>query len=142
MSGEDKAVIRRFYEELDKGNFEVYSELCTPDYISHFPGSSDPQDREARKQISQMFYEAIPDLQHTLEDIIAEGDHVAARLTAHGTHQEAFGDLPPTGKPIMFTGMRFYRMVGGQIAEEWANFDQLGLMQQMGASPATGEAEE
>jgi predicted ester cyclase len=112
------------------------------DYISHFPGSPEPQDREARQQISQMFYAAIPDLQHTLEGIIAEVDKVVARLTGRGTHQEAFGDLPPTGKPIMFTGMRFYRMVDGKIAEEWANFDQLGLMQQMGAIPATGEAEE
>lgn len=139
---ENMAVIRRFYEELDKKNFEVYSELCTPDYISHFPGSPKPQDREARKQISRMYYAAFPDATHTVEDMIADGDKVAVRGSARGTHQGAFGDLPPTGKQIMFTGMRFYRMVGGKIAEEWANLDQLGLMQQMGAIPGSGEGEE
>lgn len=138
----NKAVIRRFYEELDKGNFDVYSELCTADYVSHFPGSPEPQDREARRQISQMFYEAIPDGQHTLEDIIAEGDRVVARGTARGTFLKAFRGRPPTGKPIMFTGMRFYRMVGGKIAEEWANLDQLGLFQQMGVVRMLGEGTE
>ena len=133
MSEENKALVRRFYKELDKKNFEVFSELCVPDYISHFPGSPEPQNREARKQTSRMFYEAFPDLQHTLDDLIAESDEVAARLTARGTHKGDFQDIPPTGKPIMFTGMRVYRIVGGKLAEEWANFDSLGLMQQLGA---------
>jgi predicted ester cyclase len=68
--------------------------------------------------------------------LIAEGDKVAARLTARGTHNGDFQGIRPTGKPISFTGMRFYRLVGGRIAEEWANFDSLGLMQQLGAAPA------
>jgi steroid delta-isomerase-like uncharacterized protein len=138
MSEEKKAIIRRFYEELDKKNFEIYAELCTVDYISHFPGNTRPQDRAARQQTSSTFYAALPDLQHTIDDMIADGDKVAARLTARGTHQGVFLGLPGTGKPIMFTGMRFYRIVGGKIAEEWANLDQLGLMQQLGASLAPG----
>lgn len=140
MSEEDnKAVIRRFYEELDRGNFEVFTELCTPDYVSHFSGS--PQDRETRMQSSRKFYAAIPDLEHFLEDVIAEGNKVAFRGTARGTHTEAFGDLPPTGNAIMFTGMRFYRMVGGKIAEEWACFDSLALMRQLGVIPTSEEGE-
>ena len=139
MSEENKAIIRRFYEELDKGNFDIYDELCTPDYLSHFPGSPQPQDRETRKQTSRMFYAAVPDLKHTLEEAIAEGDKVAFRGTARGTHTEAFRDLPPTGNRVLFTGMRFYRLVGGKIAEEWASFDSLTLMQQLGAIPASGD---
>lgn len=135
----NKAVIRRFYEELDKGNFDIYDELCTYDYISHFPGSPQPQDRETRKQTSRMFYAAVPDLVHTLEEIIAEGDTVAARGSGRGTHTEVFRDLPPTGNAIMFTGMRFYRMLDGKIAEEWASLDTLILMQQLGAIPTPGE---
>ena len=88
-----------------------------------------------------MFYAALPDLPHTIDDVIADGDRVAASLTARGTHEEAFQNLPPTGKSIIFTGMRFYRMAGGKIAEEWANLDQLGLMQQLGAIPAPGKGE-
>jgi predicted ester cyclase len=135
VSEENKTIVRLFYEELDKKNFGIYSELCTPSFVSHFPGSPGPQSREAREQISRLFYEALPDLQHTLDDLIAEGDKVAARLTARGTHKGSFQGIRPTGKPIFFTGMRFYRIVGGRLAEEWANFDSLGLMQQLGAVP-------
>jgi steroid delta-isomerase-like uncharacterized protein len=79
-----------------------------------------------------MFYKAFPDGQHTVDDLIAEGDKVAARLTARGTHKGEFQGIPPTGKPVSFTGMRVFRFVSGKIAEEWSNLDMFGLMQQMG----------
>jgi predicted ester cyclase len=142
MSKENIAVIRRFYAELDKLNFEIYDKLCTPDYISHFPGSPGPQNREERKQISRMFYTAISDVVHILKDVIAEGDRVAARGIGRGTHTGPFGDLPPTGNSIEFTGMRFYRMSGGKIAEEWANLDRLRLMEQLGATSLPGQQED
>ncbi len=142
MSEENKAIIRRFYEELDKGNFDIYDELCTPDFISHFPGNPQPIDRETRKQTSRMFYAAIPDCKHTLEDTIAEGNKVSFRGSARGTHTGAFRGQPPTGNSVMFTGMRFYRIVDGKIAEEWASFDSLALMQQLGVIPALEESKE
>jgi predicted ester cyclase len=141
MSEENKAIIRRFYAELDKHNFDIYDELCTDDYVSHFPGSPEAQDRSTRKQTSRSFYEAIPDIVHTLEDIIAEGDRVAARGIGRGTHTGPFGDLAPSGRKIEFTGMRFYRMVNGKIAEEWANLDLLGLQRQLGALPMPAESD-
>lgn len=132
MSKENKAIVIRFYKELDKNNFHIYSELTTLDYIGHFPGSTQPMNREAREQFSRKFYKAFPDIQHTVDDLIAEGDKVAARLTARGTHEGDFQGIPPTGKSISFTGMRVFRFVGGKIAEEWANLDTMGLMQQLG----------
>jgi predicted ester cyclase len=135
MSEENKAIVRRFYEELDKKNFRIYFELCTPSFVSHFPGSPGPQTREAREQTSRIFYEAFPDIQHTLDEVIAEGDKVAFRGTARGTHKKNFQGIHPTGKSISFTLMRFYRIAGGKLAEEWVNFDSLGLMQQLGVMP-------
>ena len=128
----NKAIVIRLYEELDRNNFDIYSELTTPDYLGHFPGSTQPMNREERKQFSRMFYKAFPDGQHTVDDLIAEGDKVAARLTARGTHQGEFQGVSPTGKPIAFTGMRVFRFINGKIAEEWANLDMLGLLQQIG----------
>lgn len=139
MSEENKAIVIRFYRELDKKNFGIYFELCTPSFVSHFPGSPSPQTREAREQTSRMFYEAFPDLQHTLDDLITEGDKVAFRGIARGTHKGDFQGIHPTGKSIFFTGMRFYRIAGGKLAEEWANFDSLGLMQQLGVVPTPGQ---
>ena len=127
------ATVIRLYDELDKNNFEVYSEVSTPDYVGHFPDSTQSMNREAREQFSRVFYRAFPDARHTLDDLIAEGDKVAARLTARGTHEGDFQGIPPTGRPVSFTGMRVFRFVGGRIAEEWANLDMLGLLQQLGA---------
>ena len=132
MIEENKVIVIRLYEELDKNNFDIYSELTTPDYLGHFPGSTQPMNREEREQFSRMFYKAFPDGQHTVDDLIAEGDKVAARLTARGTHEGEFQGISPTGKPICFTGMRVFRFINGKIAEEWANLDMLGLMQQIG----------
>jgi steroid delta-isomerase-like uncharacterized protein len=132
MIEENKAIVIRLYEELDKNNFDIYSELTTLDYLGHFPGSTQPMNREEREQFSRMFYKAFPDGQHTVDDLIAEGDKVAARLTARGTHQGEFQGVSPTGKPISFTGMRVFRFINGKIAEEWANLDMLGLLQQIG----------
>ena len=132
MNEQRKAVIRRFYAELDRHNFDIYRELCTPDYVSHFPGAPGPQDRAARAAISREFYAAVPDLTHIIADIIAEGDRVAFRGAARGTFTRPFRGIAPTGKTIEFTLMRYYRMEGLQIAEEWANADRLGLLGQMG----------
>lgn len=132
MTEANKAVVRRLYAELDKKNFAIYEELCTADYISHFPGSTAAQTREERKRTSRLFYEAIPDLKHTFEEMVAEGERVAARGRAQGTHTGAFGDHPPTGNVVRFELTRFYRMEGGKIAEEWACADMVRLMRQLG----------
>jgi predicted ester cyclase len=105
VSEENKAIIVHLYKELDKNNFGIYSELTTPDYLGHFPGSAQPMNREEREQFSRMFSKAFPDGQHSVDDLIAEGDKVAARLTARGTHEGEFQGISPTGKPICFTGM-------------------------------------
>ena len=81
---------------------------------------------------------AFPDLELTTEDIVAEGDKVAIRNTWRGTHQGSFHGLPPTGKRVAFTGTDIIRFVDGRIAEQWADLDALGLMQQLGAFPAGG----
>lgn len=98
ISEKNKAIIIRFYEELDKNNFKIYSELTTLDYVGHFPRSTQPMNREAREQFSRMFYKAFPDIQHTVDDLIAEGCKVAARLTARGTHKGDFQGIPSIGK--------------------------------------------
>ena len=78
---------------------------------------------------------AFPDLQLTTEDLVAERDKVAIRNTWRGTHQGAFQGLLPTGKRVMFSGTDIFRCVGGKIAEQWADLDALGLLQQLGGIP-------
>jgi deazaflavin-dependent oxidoreductase (nitroreductase family)/steroid delta-isomerase-like uncharacterized protein len=138
MSTEDnKALVRRFYEE-GVHNPALFDELLAPTYVLHLPGSPPIAGIEHAKQLMIDYTSGFPDLQLTTEDMVAEGDKVAIRNTWRGTHHGAFQGLPPTGKYVAFTGSDFFRFVGGKIAEQWADLDALGLMQQLGAIPAIG----
>ena len=138
---ENKALIRRAYEAVNQGDLTAFFELFTPDFVLH-NGSMTIQGLEAFKQIEAMLLTALPDLHYTVEDLIAEGDKVAVRLTARGTQHGAFMGVPPTGKHTTVTESAFSRIVGGKIAEHWSETDMLGLLQQLGVIPAPGQASE
>jgi steroid delta-isomerase-like uncharacterized protein len=76
---------------------------------------------------------AFPDGRLALEDIIAEGDKVAARFSFRGTHKGPVFGIPATGKQVAFAGMAMYRVAGGKIVDEWAKDDMLTMLQQLGA---------
>jgi len=90
---------------------------------------------EAAKQAAADYRRAFPDLRVTVEDLIAEGDKVVGRLRFRGTHLGELDGIAPTGRRVDCTGIVVSRMEGGKIAEDWANFDDLGLMRQLGAIP-------
>jgi steroid delta-isomerase-like uncharacterized protein len=82
-----------------------------------------------------MVYTASADLRHTIEDMVAEGDKVATRMTSRGTHTGDFRGIAPTGKQFTVTGMDLFRIADGKIAEQWTNLDTLGVLQQLGVLP-------
>jgi steroid delta-isomerase-like uncharacterized protein/deazaflavin-dependent oxidoreductase (nitroreductase family) len=138
MSTEDnKELVRRFYAE-GVHNPALFDELLAPTYVLHMPGGPPISGIEQAKQLMVAYTSAFPDLQLMTEDVVAEGDTVALRNTWRGTHQGAFQGLPPTGKHVTFSGSDFFRFVDGKIAEQWADLDALGLMQQLGGIPAMG----
>ncbi len=85
-----------------------------------------------------MMRSGFPDIQWTLEEMIAEDDKVATRFTIRGTHQGSFFGVPPTGKTIAVQAMNSYRLSGGQFIEERGQPDLLGLFMQIGAVPPPG----
>jgi predicted ester cyclase len=131
---ENKALIRRFYEEIDNGNIDAMDDLVAEDYINHdpppFPGL--PRGRDGLKEAFKIFWEATPG-HHEIEDQIAEGDKVVTRLTAYGRHEgELPGGITPTGNDLKETAVAIHRIADGKIVEHWSNTDDLGLMQQLG----------
>ena len=86
-----------------------------------------------------MFYAAFPDLHHTVEDQVAEGDTVVTRMTLRGTHHGEFRGIAPTGKPIVVSLIGIDRFENGKFAEQWSQLDTLGLLQQLGVIPAPGQ---
>jgi len=142
MSAENKAIVRRFFEEVvNKGNMAVADELIAQDYLEHGSPAGQPAGIEGFKQFIALVATAFPDLQVTIEDMISEENKVVVRLTVHGTHTgKLMGAIPPTGKRAMWTGIDIIRVVGGKIAERWSQRDLLGMMQQLGVIPAPGQS--
>jgi predicted ester cyclase len=142
MSTEDnKAVVRRFYEEvMNKKNLAAIDEFIDPHGIDHALPPGMPGGIEGSKQFIGMYLAAFPDLHFTVEDMIAEGDRVVSRLTTRGTHKGALMGIPPTGKQVTITGIDINRIVGGKSVEHWLEMDTMGMMQQLGIIPAPGQA--
>jgi steroid delta-isomerase-like uncharacterized protein len=138
---ENKALVRRSFEEVfNQGNLDAIEEIFAPDYVLHDPTSpKEIRGTEGMRQYVSMYRSAFPDLQQTIEDQIAEGEKVATRLTGRGTHQGELIGIPPTGNRVEAPGIVINRISGGKIAESWANYDALGMMQQIGAVPSPGE---
>ncbi len=135
---ENKAIARRADEELfDRGNLDVADELFAPNFVYHDPASGeDWRGPESVKQYATMLRAAFPDLRYTVEDQIAEGDKVATRYTASGTHRGELMGIAPTGNRVEITGISITRIEDGKIEEIWENYDTLGMMQQLGIIPS------
>ena len=141
MSDANKAVARRFYEEgVNKGNLDLFDELFAPNYVYHGPGGREARGPAGVKELVGMYLGAFPGMQGSIEDQVAEGDRVVTRLTVRGTHKGDLGGIAPTGKEVTVTIINIARFDGGKFAESWENFDELGMMQQIGAIPAAAEA--
>ncbi|WP_441245582.1 ester cyclase [Kitasatospora sp. McL0602] len=135
---ENKALVRRFYEEIDKGNLEVLDELVAEDYLDHSPPPFPfPPGREGLKQAFRLFWEATPG-RHQIEDQLAEGDKVVTRLTSYGVHEGDLPGIPATGRKLRMTSITIHRIEHGRLAEKWADKDNLGLLQQLGVIPTPG----
>jgi steroid delta-isomerase-like uncharacterized protein len=137
MSEQNKAIVRRVFEELwNQGNLSVADQLFTPNYTHHDSSSPDfGHGPESERKRATLYRTAFPDLRLTIEDLIAEGDTVMARWSCHGTHKGDLNGIAPTGKQFIISGMTVARLLNGKLAEAHVNWDALGLMQQLGVVP-------
>lgn len=144
MPADNKAIVRRLYEEVwNKRKLEVVNELISPSHALQGPtvfGSSIGP--EAYKQQVSSLLEAYPDLRWTIEDTIAEKDKVVACWAFSGTHKGDYMGVPATNKKVSVGGITIHHIAGGKIMDSHTNWDVLGMMQQLGAVPATGKAKD
>ncbi len=138
MSEENKAIARRAFEDhFNTGNFDLAEEIFAADYVNHDPSLPDfGTGPKVANQAVRLYREAFPDARITVEDQVAEGDKVATRWSARGTHQGELLGVAPTGNQVEITGISISRIEDGKIAEDWINYDALGMMQQIGAIPS------
>ncbi len=132
----NKAGFRRVSEEgLSRGVLAVADELIAPDFLNHEAPPGMNRGPESMRQLIAMLRTAFPDLHFAIEELIAEGDIVAGRLTMHGTHEGPLIGMPPTGRPVRQAHMHFVRFRDGKAIEHWGVRDDMGMMRQLGAAP-------
>ncbi len=136
---ENAALIRRTWQEVGRQNVDVFDEVYAPTVQYHGPDGDMEGPADLKAMVSG-YFAAFPDMQVTVEDVMASGDQVLSRVTIRGTHQGELAGVEATGKEIELAIMSFVRIEGGQIVEEWESFDRLGMMQQIGAIPVEAEA--
>jgi steroid delta-isomerase-like uncharacterized protein len=139
---ENKAINRRHIEEAwNRGDLDVMDQYMHPAYTKKH-NTTTVQGLQETKQLMTNRRQAFPDVHITIEEEIVEGDKIATRYTASGTHTGTFMGIAPTGKHVTITGMGFGRIVDGKFVESWHIFDQLDLLQQLGVNPLPGQASE
>jgi predicted ester cyclase len=118
---ENKAIFRRFITEVfNRRNLAIADETFAPDYIEHAGDLPDAAGgAEGFKSYVEALFAAYPDFQLEIEDLIAEGDRVVARLEQRGTQQGDFMGMPATGKLDTWTEIHICRMVNGKQVEHW-----------------------
>jgi predicted ester cyclase len=134
MTQENKALARRYFEELDRRKGTPL-EVCAPNCMWHIAGFP-PMNLDASKGFYGAFYTGFPELKHPIDDLVAEGDKVAFRVRFEGTHSGEFMGVPASGRSISAVGIGVLRISGGKVVEFWGSPDRTTIMQQIGALPA------
>jgi predicted ester cyclase len=131
----NKALVRRFYTEIDQGHIAILDELVAENYVDHNPPPfpTAKTGRERLKDDFKIFLAATPG-HHVIEDQIAEGDKVVTRLTSYGRHEGDLPGAPRTGNQMKMTST-IHRIDGGQIVEKWSEKDIISMLTQIGVMP-------
>jgi predicted ester cyclase len=138
MSTEDnKALVQRFYEVIiNQRNLAALDQFVDSNAVNHTVPAGLPK---GPSEFLTLHLNALPDMKATVEDLLADGDKVVARVTLYGSQQGAFRDIPPTGKPITVMAINIFRIVNGKMLEHWGLSDRLSALQQLGVVPPPGQ---
>jgi steroid delta-isomerase-like uncharacterized protein len=128
---ENKAIVRRFLEELVKGNLDVIDELLSPDFVDRALMPGQGSTREAFKRTIAEFHEALPTTSFTIEEQIAEGDRVVTKYTEIYVSRGEIWDKPASGKEETTEGIYIHRLHRGKITEEWSVVDATPVVEDL-----------
>ena len=130
---QNKAILRQAYDAINRNDLDALDELVASDVTDHDPAPGQGPGLEGVKGYFSSLHAAYPGFNMDVEDMIAEGDKVVARVTGSGgTHQGEFMGIAPTGNQVTFRGIDILRITDGKIVEHWGRFDDLGFLQQLG----------
>jgi steroid delta-isomerase-like uncharacterized protein len=132
----NKVLNRKWIEAFNERDWKVETEARASDFQATLSGMPGSLNSEGWSGFMAAFTTAFPDSRIVIDDSIAQGDTTATRWTMEGTHMAGFQGIPATGRKVRFAGIEYNRFVNGRIAEHWAMFDNVALLQQLGALPS------
>jgi predicted ester cyclase len=133
-----KALIQQFFEQvINQRNVAALDQFVSPGGVNHTVPPGMPQEAD---QILGLYLKAFPDLKVTVEDLMADGDMVVARVSYSGTHQGTLRGMAPTGKQFTVMGINIFRIANGKLVEHWGLSDRLAVLQQLGVVPPLAPA--
>ena len=128
------ALVRSTLDAFNEGDLDTCVARMGPDFVMYLAGLPPMRGPEVWRQGADVIRTGFPDLHAHIDDLVAEGDRVAARLTFRGTHQGEFLGVPATGRTVEYVSHEFYRIADGLVAEEWICSDLATLQAQLTAS--------
>lgn len=130
---QNREIVSRWFGEVTAENFhEMFDEFFAVDCVQRMPPNAEPMGPEEFKRLVDGFYSAFPKVTHTVEDLIADGDRVAASVSVRAVHAGEFLGVPATGQELEWTAIAIFRISGGKVQERWEIHDDSGLRRQLG----------
>lgn len=125
-------VIRNMLQAIQKGDTGAVEKYFAANWVNHDPSLPPLKGLDGARQLIAL-WSGFSNMSLTIEDTLSQGDRVAVRFRLSGTHSGPVMGIAPTGKKINITGTGIFKVVDGKAADNWVNFDSLGLLQQLGA---------
>jgi steroid delta-isomerase-like uncharacterized protein len=130
---QNREIVSRWFGEVTAENFhEMFDDFFAADCVQHMPPNAEPMGSHDFKSLVEEFYSAFPEVTHTVEDLIAKGDRVAASVSVRAVHAGEFLGVPASGEEFEWTAIAIFRIADGEIQERWEIHDHAGLMRQLG----------
>ena len=139
---QNKRIVTRMVEIINSRDYDRLGEVMSSDLVRHSAATPDVNVKslEDMRKFLEMDNQAVPDSVVTIEDLIAEGNMVAGRLTYEGTQEGAMGPFPPSNKRVKGPFLAFLRIQDGKVAEMWVEWDNLSMLVQLGHYRPNDEA--
>jgi steroid delta-isomerase-like uncharacterized protein len=130
-----QAIVLEYYAAFDRGDVAQLESMLAADFRAYLPGEAEPLRRENFAAFATTFLVGFPDVKHTFEDVMVDGDRVVTRGYFTGTHSGSFQGLPATGRSIQVNFIHIDRVENGQLIEHWGQADLAAIFAQLGITP-------
>lgn len=129
---DNKNIVRNYQDAYNTGDFDALADVVAADVRTPNIVPGMPPGLEGAIAVHRTTLLGMPDYLTTIEDLIAEGDKVVARVTMTGTHTGDFWGIPPTGRQVRLTAIYIVRIANGKIVEHWGEEDGVKVLKQLG----------